>query len=86
MVDCYKIKKGDSKELFLPENDFQTSSAVNFPKSIQISEAWKPTKHRKFRLEIFAYALTREFIYKNCFGHLIGTSGSTNPRKLVSFL
>ena len=25
-------KTGGSRELFLPENDFQTSSAVNFPK------------------------------------------------------
>ena len=27
-------------ELFLPENGFQTSSTVNFPKTIQILEAW----------------------------------------------
>ena len=28
-----------SRELFLPENDFKTCSAVNFPKNIQILEA-----------------------------------------------
>ena len=27
------LKTGDSKELFPPENDFKTSSAVNFPKT-----------------------------------------------------
>ena len=46
-------KRGSSRELFLPENDFQTSSTINFPKNIQILEAWKPTKDIKFRLEFF---------------------------------
>ena len=39
---------------FLPENDFQTSSAVNFPRNILILEAWKPTEDMKFRLEFFS--------------------------------
>ena len=37
----------------MPENDFKTCSTVNFPKSIQILEAWKSTKDIKFRLEFF---------------------------------
>ena len=33
MKDCEKIKKTEGyRELFLPENDFQTSPVVNFPK------------------------------------------------------
>ena len=50
-------KQGGSRELFLPENDFKTCSAVNFPKNIQILEAWKPIKDIKFRLEFFSHAL-----------------------------
>ena len=47
-----KIEKtGGSSDLFLPENDFKTCSLVNFPKNIQILEAWKPTM--KFRLNFF---------------------------------
>ena len=48
-------KTGGSRELFLPENDFQTSSTANFPKNIQILEAWKPTEDMKFRIEFFFY-------------------------------
>ena len=33
MEDCEKIKKTEGyRELLLPENDFQTSPVVNFPK------------------------------------------------------
>ena len=46
-------KTEGSRELFLPENDLETSSTVNFPKNIQILEAWKPTEDMKFRLEFF---------------------------------
>ena len=45
-------KTGDSRELFQPENDFNTCSEVNFlKKKIHILEAWKQTKDIKFRLE-----------------------------------
>ena len=47
MEDCSKIKKGASRELFLPENDFQI-----FQKNIYISEASKPTEDMKFRLDM----------------------------------
>ena len=33
-------KSGGSRELFLPENDFQTSSTVNFPK--KPTRFWRP--------------------------------------------
>ena len=47
--DYQKIKStGSSRELFLPENDFQTSSTVNFPFRIS-----RPTKEMKLRLEYF---------------------------------
>ena len=36
--------KGLNRELFLLANDFKTCYTVNFPKIIQIFEAWKPTK------------------------------------------
>ena len=41
MENCLKIKKtpGNSKELFLPENDFQNSSMKNFPK--KMSKFWR---------------------------------------------
>ena len=48
---------GGSRELFLPENDFQTSSTANFPKNIQILEARKPTEDMKFRVEFFLHNL-----------------------------
>ena len=35
-------KAGAFRELFVPKNDFKTCSAVNFPKNMQILEAWKP--------------------------------------------
>ena len=35
------------------KNDFKTCSAVNFLKNMQILEAWKPTKDKKFRLGFF---------------------------------
>ena len=41
-------KTGGSRELFLPENDFQTSSKKFFPKNTHILEAWKPTEDTKF--------------------------------------
>ena len=50
---------GGSKELFLPENDFQTSSTVTFSKNIYILEAWKPTEDMKFRLYITFYICTQ---------------------------
>ena len=54
MEDCLKIKKtGGCRELFLPENDFQNSSPICFPKNIHILEAWKPTEDKKFTLEFF---------------------------------
>ena len=46
-------KTGGSRELFLPENNFQTSSTVSFPKKIQISEVWKTTRDMKFKYEFF---------------------------------
>ena len=47
--DYQKIKStGSSRELFLPENDFQTSSTVNFPFRFS-----RPTKEMKLRLEYF---------------------------------
>ena len=46
-------KTGGFTELFAPENDFKTCSTVNFPKIIQILQAWKPTKDMKFRLGLF---------------------------------
>ena len=46
-------KTGDCRELFLPENDFQKSSPICFPKNIDILEAWKPTEDKKFTLEFF---------------------------------
>ena len=46
-------KTGGFRGLFLPEKDFKTCSTVNFPKSIQILEAWKPTRDMKFGLECF---------------------------------
>ena len=45
-------KKEGFRELFLL---FKTCSAVNFPKNMQILEAWKPTKDMKFRLEFFSH-------------------------------
>ena len=42
-----------SRELFLPENDFQTTSTKNFLKIIHFLEAWEPSKDMKFRLEFF---------------------------------
>ena len=47
-------KTGGSREFFRPENDFQTSSTVNFSKNIQILKSWKPTIDMKFRLEFFS--------------------------------
>ena len=46
-------KTGSFRELFLPKNDFKTCFAANFPKNIQILEAWKPTEAIKFGLEVF---------------------------------
>ena len=47
-----------SRELFLPENDFQTSSIHKiFQKIIQILEASEPIEDMKFRLEFFSHAL-----------------------------
>ena len=50
-----KNKKAEvPRELFLPENDFQTSSTKIFPINIQILVAWKPTEDTKVRLEFFS--------------------------------
>ena len=47
-------KTEGSRELFLPENNFQTSYTKHFPKkNIEILKAWQPTEDMKFRLEIF---------------------------------
>ena len=48
-------KTWDSRELFLPENNGETCSAVNFQrkKKNQILEALKPTRDRKLRLDFF---------------------------------
>ena len=51
--DYEKNQKRDSRELFLPENDFETSSTLIFQNNIQILEDWKPTGDMKFRLEFF---------------------------------
>ena len=48
-------KTGGSRELFVPENCFQTSSTKHFPKNIQILEAWKPTEDMKFMI-FFSHA------------------------------
>ena len=49
-----------------------------FLKNIQILEVWKPTEDIKFNLKIqffFSHGLTHIWTqYRNCFGHLIGTS------------
>ena len=50
-------KTGGSKELFLPENDFQNSPTNNFLKNIKIFEAWKLTADIKCRPEFFCNAL-----------------------------
>ena len=50
-------KTGASRDIFLPESDLKTSSAVNFLKNIQILEAWKQTKDMKLKLEFFSCAL-----------------------------
>ena len=50
MEDYYKIQKRASTELFLPENDFKTSSLINFPKKVQILEIRKQTKGMNLRL------------------------------------
>ena len=50
-------KKGDSRELFLPEKDFQNSSTKNFQKNIQI---WRPGNQPKTwnsDVNFFAHAL-----------------------------
>ena len=48
-------------EVFLSENDFQTSSTVNFQKKFQNLEAWKPSKDMKIRLQFFfTYSSTYE--------------------------
>ena len=44
-------KTGFFRELFLPENDFQTSPHC------KILKAWKLTKDMKLRLDFFSYAL-----------------------------
>ena len=48
-------KTWDSRELFLPENNGKTCSAVNFQrkKKNQILEALKPTRDMKLRLDFF---------------------------------
>ena len=69
-------KPGASTELFLPENDLKTSSTVNFPKNVKILETWKQTKDMNLRLDFFftcSYTYELNKIYKNWFGHLIGT-------------
>ena len=53
---------GDCSESFLPENDFKTCSAINFP-----------PKYPDFGGLLHA-PLHMNSICKNCFGHLIGTS------------
>ena len=55
MEDYLENSKRASRELFLPENDFKTSSTLNFPKNIQILEAWKRTKDMKHRLGLFFF-------------------------------
>ena len=52
MEDSQNSKAGFI-ELFMPENHFKTCSALNFPKHIQILEAWKPTEDMKFRHDFF---------------------------------
>ena len=48
MEDYCKIKTRGFRELFMTEDNFQTSSALNFPKKHRISEAWKSTVDMKF--------------------------------------
>ena len=43
-------KTGGFRELFLPENDFETCSTVDFQKNIQIFEGWKPYKVLKLQV------------------------------------
>ena len=81
-------KTGGFRELFLPENDFQTSSTVDFPKNIQFLEVWKATnlvpahlfaikeEIEKEALEPFKHVITispnRGHIFKNKLGNTWG--------------
>ena len=56
-----KLKKQASRELFLPENDFQTNSTKCLKTNIQILETWKPTKDMKFRLDYYYF-----FFFPTC--------------------
>ena len=74
-------KTEGSRELFLPENDFQTSSIVNFPKNIEILETRKPKlKTWNSELILFSHNLLHmnSIENKNC---LIGTSSSSKCHK-----
>ena len=53
-------KTRGSKELFLFGNDFQNSSTKRFPKSIQILETWKPTRHE---IQTFIFYSTKIIFY-----------------------
>ena len=70
-------KAESSRELFLPENDFKTCYWVNFLKKHQICRPGKQTKTWNSDFNFFftcPYTYINPLQYKNCFGHLIGTS------------
>ena len=71
-------KIGEFRELFLPENDFKTCSTVHFPKNTDFG-GLETSQRDKFRLEFFYHMLFYIWTqYKNCLGHLIGTSSKNN--------
>ena len=70
-------KTGASRDLFLHKSDFKTSSAVNFPKIIQILDAWKRIKDMKLRLEFF-FICPSTYELTIVFQPLIGTSSNYN--------
>ena len=57
-------KTGTSRDLFLPEGNFKASSAVSFPKNIQIFEVWKQNKDMKLRLEFFFFTCLSTYAYE----------------------
>ena len=69
MGDCFR-------KVFLPENDFQTSSTVNFPEKLPEFGALKTNQRHKIPTSIFSHTSLHinSTEYKNCFGHLIRRS------------
>ena len=63
----------------MPENDFKTSSTVNFSKKrqdfgdLETNQRHEPQTRFSFFFLIYSYTYELNIIYKNWFGHLIGT-------------